>query len=226
VKRPRAFITDLGGVLVNVSFDSFFKSVSNITGKKETELRERLTLNDKHFLGNVNRDFGTGRIGARDYYEQVFDVLSIDFEKFTFKLFVESFNNVFSEIEEMTSLIQAAKPHFDFMAIITNTNELHYDHLCSEMPQILEPFDEIFASHEYPINCLKPARCIYDHALCYLKRNGVDPSNAIFVDDLFENCKAAEDVGMGDYFHFVHTNPIEVNVDGLRRKLSGRGINI
>jgi putative hydrolase of the HAD superfamily len=76
------------------------------------------------------------------------------------------------------------------VALVSNTNDFHFSY-CTREFGFLDMIRKRYLS--YQIRALKPSPAYYQHVLRDL---GVDPSHALFVDDLAENVDGAVRVGM------------------------------
>jgi putative hydrolase of the HAD superfamily len=76
------------------------------------------------------------------------------------------------------------------LVLLSNTDSLHFEYIREAFPEIFI-FDEYVLSYE--TGSLKPETEIYNNAL---KQAGISPEEAVFIDDLEENVKAADRLGM------------------------------
>ena len=67
-----------------------------------------------------------GQISSVDFYKKIINILSLknlSFEKFSF-----IWNDIFSPIKETIELINSLSKNYE-LAILSNTNQLHFDYL-------------------------------------------------------------------------------------------------
>ena len=76
------------------------------------------------------------------------------------------------------------------LALLSNTNELHYRQFRRQFADVLDRFDRLFVSHE--IGLRKPNPAIYRHVSDWAN---VAPAECVFIDDLPENVEAARACG-------------------------------
>jgi epoxide hydrolase-like predicted phosphatase len=76
------------------------------------------------------------------------------------------------------------------LALLSNTNELHYRQFRGQFADVLDRFDRLFVSHEMGLR--KPDPSIYRHVSDWAN---VPPSECLFIDDLPENVAAARACG-------------------------------
>ena len=74
--------------------------------------------------------------------------------------------------------------------ILSNTNPLHFNY-CRKRFKYINLIDKFILS--YKIKMVKPNRGVFKMVI---KKFNLVPSETLFVDDLVENCKAAEDTGI------------------------------
>jgi putative hydrolase of the HAD superfamily len=98
---------------------------------------------------------------------------------------------MFSVIEPMSSLVRKlAKENKYQLFLLSNTSPLHFEY-------IKQKYDHVnllmkFAL-SYELNSLKPDDIIYTRTIEYLE---IEPFESVFIDDLQENCDAAEKFGI------------------------------
>ena len=82
------------------------------------------------------------------------------------------------------------------LALLSNTNELHYTELYKTAGIFLQEFDRIFLSYE--IGLAKPSVEVYNYILSELC---VSPADVVFIDDSPENVRSADRIGIKAYLH-------------------------
>ena len=76
------------------------------------------------------------------------------------------------------------------LALLSNTNELHYGHFRVQFADVLDRFDRLFVSHEMGLR--KPTPEIYRRVSEWANAR---PSECLFIDDMPENVEAARACG-------------------------------
>ena len=99
------------------------------------------------------------------------------------------YTEIFTPLAEHIALAAMLAPHYP-MAIISNTNEAHILH-AEATYSFFSLFPVRIYSHE--VKAMKPERAIYDAALAGL--GGIDPLEALFIDDLEPNILGAVKLG-------------------------------
>jgi FMN phosphatase YigB (HAD superfamily) len=117
-----------------------------------------------------------------------------------------AFSDIFTPMPEHIALAALLAPHYP-LALISNTNEAHILHA-----EATYSFFSLFKARIYShqVNAMKPNREIYQAALTAL--GGIDPLEALFIDDLETNVLGAVKLG----WQTIHLRP---GVD-LREALS------
>jgi putative hydrolase of the HAD superfamily len=90
---------------------------------------------------------------------------------------------------KMSSILKQLRENHH-LAVLSNTNELHFPRLIEEF-NIAEHFDTIFVSHH--MKMAKPDPKAFEHVLDVLE---VSPDKVLFLDDNASNIKAAEGLGI------------------------------
>ncbi len=75
--------------------------------------------------------------------------------------------------------------------LLSNTNKIHYDYFLPECQTIFKHFDEFFYS--FQIHKKKPNKDYFEY---FLEKVSFEPINILFIDDLKENLKPAEELGI------------------------------
>ena len=170
---------DLGNVLAYIDFNEFWRSLGFLHQK------EIIPFADGY--KSWTRQYETGFISTNEYlvglqsvFEHRFDATQIE----------GAFANIIQEpIDGMIDVVKSvSRTHRT--ALVSNTNEIHYK-------ISLENFDALSVFHKhylsYQIHVMKPAHGFYD---AIIKDQKLNPSEMLFIDDLFTNVKGAQAAGM------------------------------
>lgn len=108
-----------------------------------------------------------------------------------------AFSEIFTPMTEHIALAAQLAPHYP-LAIISNTNEAHIVHA-----EAIYSFFSLFHARIYShqVKTAKPKREIYQIALDAL--GGIDPLEALFIDDLEPNILGAVQLG----WQTIHLRP-------------------
>lgn len=172
---------DLGRVLVNIDFDAFPNTLGLFTPESRRPYEAKIvplilrhevgqiTVNE--FLEGLHAAFD-GRFG-RELLRQAWDAIICEQNEVIVPLF-----------DEVSARCRTA--------VLSNTSETHWEKALAVAPLLARiPVEFHFTS--FQIGAAKPGRSIYEHAIRTLQSN---PEEIVFVDDLEENIRGAEQCGM------------------------------
>jgi putative hydrolase of the HAD superfamily len=169
-------------VLVNVEYERFRKRIyeNNVSEERYNNF----------FKGAEYRILGyeAGEMNTHEFVEKYIKDLEL---KMTYDEFSYAFNDMFSEITNMSALVRKLHNDGNFnLFLLSNTSPLHFEHIKKE-------FDYVNLLHKfglsYELKSLKPDSEIYEKAIEHL---GINPQESLFIDDLKENCSSAEQFGI------------------------------
>ena len=173
-------IFDLGGVTVEFDADRLVYQVSQLIGRSFEDVQAAI------YHEELMLPFELGRIKPQEYYEGLGKRLRLPW---TYDQFVRAWNDIFSENRDVTQLMQRLHKNHKLTAL-TNTNTLHITHIKATIPS-LSVFDDWVASCD--VGLRKPDPAIYQLAV---KRAGVRPEAAVYIDDRPELVEAGRQVGL------------------------------
>lgn len=183
--KPRWFIFDLGNVLLGLAYPRVLGLVSEnctISGQELHKLME-----------------GPG--GYRDLERGLSTFAS--FHQFVqsragYRGSVEEFRTIWADffegtVERIEEVLERVRREYR-VAFLSNSNEVHAEAILKKFPQLFREGEPIIYSHVE--GCAKPERRIYERAMEIL---GARPEETVFIDDLYDNVKAAQDFGIRAY---------------------------
>lgn len=178
----RNIIFDLGNVLVNVEYERFINKLKNSGVSDETYMN--------FFKGGNYRLLGyeSGDINTDEFITKCLNGLSLKMKR---NDYADAFNDMFSEIVPMSRLVKKLNADGRFrLYLLSNTSPLHFEYIKQnyDYVNLLEKF-----ALSYELKCLKPDDIIYSRTIDHL---GIVPGESVFIDDLPENCAAAEKAGI------------------------------
>jgi glucose-1-phosphatase len=175
-------IFDLGNVLVDVQYEKFREKIYAGNVSKETY--------DNFFLDGNYRLLGyeAGQITTEEFIAKCNKGLNL---KMTGKDFIDAFNDIFVEIKPMKELVlKLARENSYRLFLLSNTSPLHFEYAKKKF-KFINSLHKFGLSYEF--KSLKPDDLIYERALNLFD---VYPEECLFIDDLEENCRAAENFGI------------------------------
>ena len=181
----KVLVFDLGRVVFDYDLNKLCESLSKYS------VKSGLFNNVDSFI-YANKEllfkYEKGQISSVDFYKKIINILSLknlSFEKFSF-----IWNDIFSPIKETIELINSLSKNYE-LAILSNTNQLHFDYLYKKYSDFFMNFKKFHLS--YLMNTRKPETEIYKQVI---RIHNVDPQNIFFTDDNFENVYSAMLVGI------------------------------
>lgn len=178
----RNIIFDLGNVLVNVEYERFINKLKSHGVSDEVYM--------DFFKGGNYRLLGyeSGDISTDEFITKCLAGLKLKMER---NEYADAFNDMFSEIKPMSTLLRRLKDEGNYrLYLLSNTSPLHFEFIKKQYDYVnlLEKF-----ALSYELNSLKPDDIIYTRTLDHL---GVIGGESLFIDDLPENCEAAQRHGI------------------------------
>jgi len=192
-----AIIFDLGKVLIDFDHRILCRKISLLAGKTPGEVYGLF------FESALIKSFEEGALSPESFYMAVRRLIELDIPFEQFCLIWNSIFYVTDENRAMYELMRALSPRYT-LALLSNTNELHYAYLKTEIP-VLGLFRHLFVSCEMGVT--KPDPHIYLRVLAAL---GVEPARVFYTDDRPEMVAAACAVGIRG---FVYTGSARLKKD-------------
>ncbi|MDR0398332.1 MAG: HAD family phosphatase [Endomicrobium sp.] len=179
----KIIVFDLGNVIFKFDLMKFIKAyIQRIPDHKITDFNELIPT-----YSEFAYSYEKGNISSFDFY----DILAKRTQYLgTYNEFVFQWNNIFEPMPETIELIAMLASKYK-LAILSNTNELHFDYLKDRYPEAFALFNDFFLS--YKMHLRKPEDEIYQQVI---RRYNVLPSEIFFIDDMEENIKAAKRNGI------------------------------
>jgi FMN phosphatase YigB (HAD superfamily) len=197
----RCLLLDLGQVVIGIDFSSFARRMQDLTGLEAEQLRDAITRD------GLPRNYEVGLLDDAEFHAEVCLRVKTDIPR---DVFLDAWNSIFVPTpllcEEMILTLARRNP----LWALSNTNRIHSDFVRANYP-VLRYFTGFVLSHE--VHLAKPDPAIFRLAL---DRAGVEPDEALFVDDLAVNVEAAQGLGI-DAFQFL-------NLDQFVGELKKRGL--
>ncbi|MGE3973997.1 MAG: HAD family hydrolase [Bdellovibrionales bacterium] len=170
----KAVFLDLGNVVLELNIQEAFEALGIRDPWK------KLSEWNKHHL------YETGKIPTDIFIAETKKYFNLNLEEAEFIL---KWNLIVKDVlPGVADVLKAIRSHVPLYAL-SNTNALHLEHY--KNMKGMEHFNVIFASHL--LGYRKPQREIFETVL---SRIGIEPHEALFVDDMPENVQAAREVGL------------------------------
>ena len=195
----RAFLFDIGNVLVRFDYGRVFRALAAEVG--EGEMREL-----EPWIRELGQEMERGQVSSGEFVKAVVGKLGGKVGEGEFRAW---FNDIFWMNEPMGELVGRLRGRVP-LYLFSNTSELHERHLFENYP-VFGQFDGGFYS--WSAGCMKPDEAFYRRALEEL---GLAPSEIAYVDDLPDNIATGRRIGLVShaYEHGRH-GEFEAFVDAL-----------
>jgi putative hydrolase of the HAD superfamily len=179
---------DLGKVLLHFDWDLMLERVAKKSPLPKEEIRRRL------FEESQADAYEVGAISSAKFFPHFKKLVQY---KGTAKELQAAFSEIFTPMPEHIALAGLLAPHYP-LAIISNTNDAHIVHA-----EATYSFFSLFRARIYShqVKLAKPDPAIYHAALEAL--GGIDPLEALFIDDLEANVIGASKIG----WQTIHLRP-------------------
>jgi putative hydrolase of the HAD superfamily len=175
-----AVLLDIGNVMIHFDYLRAAKRYVEATGLD-------LPTIEKHFYFSAcERQYSRGEISTQAFFQNLSKDLDL---KLDFETFARIWNDIFWANDEVGEIVRSLKGRYR-LGSISNTNDLHFRYWMESFP-VLGLIDDFFPSHR--VGARKPEAAIFQAALAGMKLAG---PQTVFIDDMEENVRAAEAVGM------------------------------
>ncbi len=179
----KVILCDLGGVLINLNWLEKAKKIFF------PENNPSLLKKKWGALKSAN-SFECGQINLETFLKELLLETGL---KTSEKDLKEDFLNILGPEKDNCPQILDKLKSFGTLALLSNTNKAHIDHL-KTYSQILNKFEHIFFSYE--LKAMKPDLEIYNKVI---EKLNVKAQQIFFFDDSIENIEAAKKVGINAF---------------------------
>lgn len=191
----------MGHVFVDFDWEEVCQGFCKVSLKSRDELR-------KTFQHCSKLGYESGKIDTTGFLAELNQQLGTEL---SIREFSQIWVSTFHENLEMAALLTKLKTQKP-LYLLSNTNEVHYEHL-QDRYNVARHFEELVLS--YKVGSAKPEHSIYHEVT---KRSGLEGKDCLFIDDLEQNIKAAEELGWNT-IHFK-------GVADLKERLYNLGLSV
>ncbi len=199
-------IFDLGGVVINLSYQKTYEAFSQLSGKSVEEIAQ-LAQQLEEF-----KHYETGKLSDatfRDFIRSRMGIKASDAD------IDAAWNAMLLDIpsSRLRTLLKLRESYQLFL--LSNTNSIHLLNFndrvkkVSGQPNLAYCFDKAYYSHE--IGMRKPDVEIYQHVV---KENALVPARTLFFDDLVPNLAGASQAGLQTY-HVTNADELFEKLDSI-----------
>jgi putative hydrolase of the HAD superfamily len=180
-KTPKAVIFDIGGVIVRVNV----ARAMGVAGGGAMRSPQRVWAAIE--ADPLWKDWQEGRIEPREWHRHLSEKLGSPLD---FEAFCDAWNRVLEPEPIIGDEVFRELGRRCRLALLSNTDPIHVAHMEKNFS-----FMRYFPVRIYScrVGACKPAREIYRRALA---ETGVAAGEAMYIDDLEENVRAANEIGM------------------------------
>jgi putative hydrolase of the HAD superfamily len=189
----KVFAFDLGNVLFDFDYKVALKKIEDRLGVSVEKIIEEFYHRD------FTLPFEKGLISGHDFYLDFKKAFLADFE---YQEFVDIWCKIFSPIPEVVDLVKRLKAKYPIY-LISNINQLHFDYLYNEHPQIFSLFDDLILS--FKVKSVKPEIKIYQ---ALKETAGAEFKDIIYIDDRADLIEAAKRLDLQCLRFINHTKLI------------------
>lgn len=180
-----AVVFDLGKVIFDFDLLKFTLAFSKKTSKKGEDVKKLIFE-----YWELAASLETGEITSFDFYEKL---ATATHYTGNYNEFSVLWNDIFTPKPKTIEILAHLAAKYR-LAILSNTNDLHFEYLKSRYPQVFLLFSDFHLS--YQMRCRKPDDKIYEDVIKYY---GNAPERLFFTDDMRVNIDAAQKHGMKAY---------------------------
>ncbi len=192
-------IFDLGRVLVDFDFRKVIRGLQRYSPLPEKAIRSFFSVTP--FWDAFER----GRVTPHDFFEALKKNLRL--KGLNYPEFCAIWNDIFTEKHDAVAIVRKLRGRYR-LALLSNVNEMHWKHVHAKYP-FLQWFDHPIAS--YAVGHRKPDAEIYRITL---RRAGIPPHRALFIDDVASHIAAARALGIRAH-QFHNTTQLLSDLEGI-----------
>ncbi|MDR2426653.1 MAG: HAD family phosphatase [Endomicrobium sp.] len=188
----KVLVFDLGKVIFDYDLFKFVSAFSKKASKKGEDIKKFIFE-----YGDLAISLENGKINSLQFYERLAETTHY---VGSYNEFSVIWNDIFTPIPGTIEILAKIAKKYK-LAILSNTNELHFKYLKSMYPQIFLLFSDFHLS--YRMNARKPDDKIYEEVIKYY---GITAQQLFFTDDLLINIEAAKKCGIRAYQFITPAN--------------------
>ena len=168
---------DLGNVIFGFDYTIAFKEIKH---KMEASIEKII---EEFYCHDFTLPFEKGLVSGHDFYLDFKRTFSANFD---YQEFIDIWCKIFFPVPEVIELVRKLKKKYSIY-MISNINELHFNYLYKEYPEVFSLFDDLILS--FRVKSIKPEAKIY-RAL--KEAAGEEFNNIIYIDDRADLIEAAK----------------------------------
>ena len=203
----KIIVFDLGKVIFDYDLDIAARALCphSLKASSFNSVIDFMTKNEK-----ILSDYEKGIISSIEFYKHIVNLLGL--QNISFEKFSHIINDIFTPNEDIIEFISSLSQKYE-LAILSNTNQIHFDYLYDKYKDVFLCFKKMHLS--YLMNTRKPEKEIYEQVISL---HNTSAENIFFTDDNDENVYSAMICGI-KAFSFK-------NINKLKQDLTSFGIEI
>jgi len=210
-RQIRDILFDLGNVLVRFDWDIALSRLAPYLSADMASLLKRDKQAFRRLFHEAGAALESGEIDFDEFHRIMSDRLGASIEKTEFH---RIWCDIFELDEDMASLGEELSKDYGTW-LVSNTSEAHYQWIINKFPRVLFYRD---AALSFNLRVMKPSERYYS---LLIEEFGIDPAQAVFIDDIQENVEAAIRAGMrGIVFRGRGQLVAELEIIGVKAQLN------
>jgi putative hydrolase of the HAD superfamily len=198
-------VFDLGNVVFRFDLSKFIKAyLKKIRSHKVNDFNKLISA-----YSDIAYSYEKGNMSSLDFYNAM--IKRTEYSG-TYNEFSVIWNDIFEPIPGTIEIIASLSQNYQ-IAVLSNTNELHFSYLKERYHDIFLLFNKFFLSYEMHLR--KPEEEVFKQIIRYY---GILPSEMFYADDIKENVEVARNNGINAH---LFTNQSE-----LIRQLKSQKVRI
>lgn len=178
-------VFDLGKVIFDFDINKLSTQFHLSSQKSKKDIVDLISGHKDLFV-----NYEKGLITSQEFYNQMTALLDLKIE---YKSFCDIWNDIFTPFYDMLDFINMLSKKYN-LAILSNTNDLHFAYLQNKYPETFACFKHLHLS--YKMNARKPDAEIYRKVIDFYN---IDPAGIFFTDDLEQNINSAKELNISAF---------------------------
>jgi len=188
MKKIKSIIFDLGGVILNISYQN------TIDAFKKLGIINSYSFYSKQSQRNIFNLLECGKITKTEFINEIKKICNASENEI-----IMAWNSMILDLpEDRISLIKKLKIKYNIY-LLSNTNKIHIAELNKRLGEekyskFVKIFNKVYYSHQ--IACRKPNLEAFQ---IILDENKLNAEEVLFIDDSYQHIEAAKKLGMKTY---------------------------
>jgi FMN phosphatase YigB (HAD superfamily) len=195
VRKCQALVLDFGNVLMEFDRDRTYRAIARHINYHFIDVRQVVESS------NLRERYEVGDLTTKEFCHQLRTLLNASVDQLPDSLLIEYWGDIFWKNTPIWSALTELRRNGICLVLLSNTNELHFQHVAQDYPELMSLFDARILSYEQRI--AKPNHQIFERALDSIRklRPGVDINQVAYVDDREDYVQAAQRCGMQGFVY-------------------------